>query len=104
VRVQHEQDFGAQAETTSSGFYVHAGVKLGAFKPYARYEEMRIAAEDALFASVPDYRARLLGVRWDFEGLAALKTEVRREHIGSEEGQNSLLFQLTFVLPSFMAM
>ena len=105
VHVQHEQDFGTQAETTSTGYYIHGGVKLGSFKPYARYEEMRIDEDDVLFAAtVPDYRAQLVGLRWDFEGLAALKAELRREHIAAEEGQNSVLVQLTFVLPSFIGM
>lgn len=104
VHVRHEQEFAAVTETTSSGYYVHAGVKLGAFKPYARIEEMRIGDGDELYAALADYRAQLVGIRWDFESLAALKTEFRREHIGGAEGQNSLLVQLTFVLPSFMGM
>jgi hypothetical protein len=104
VHVSHDQEFAAINETTSSGYYVHAGVKLGAFKPYGRIEEMRIAAGDELFAAVPDYQAQLVGLRWDFESLAALKTEFRRERIAGAERQNSLLIQVTFVLPSFMGM
>ncbi|HEX6693170.1 MAG TPA: hypothetical protein VF035_00565 [Longimicrobiales bacterium] len=91
--------------TTSDGFYVQAGVRLpGALwrlKPYGRFENMDIATDDAVFApNLADYEAVIGGVRWDFEALATLKAEFRREQSAGGERLNSLYFQAALVVPS----
>jgi hypothetical protein len=110
VNVRHDPEgivvSGAEpAATTSDGWYVHGAVKLGAFKPYGRLERLGIDEDDRIFlATVPDYEAQVVGVRWDFSALAALKAEARREKVGSAAAANSLYVQAALVVPSFVGM
>ena len=105
VRVRHEDDAGAVAN--SEGFYVQAGYRLpgglSSFKPYGRMERLFVDDADPVFAGVRDYDATIGGLRWDFETLAALKAEFRRDRWAGGEWLNSLLVQASIVVPSFGA-
>jgi hypothetical protein len=98
-------DDAAGEATTSDGFYIQAGLRLpGALwrlKPYGRFETMDIAIGDAVFAAeLPDYEAVIGGLRWDFESLATLKAEFRREQAAGADRLNSLYLQAALVIPS----
>jgi hypothetical protein len=103
AHVRHEPDAGAEA--VSDGFYVQAGYRLpgglASVKPYGRFERVHVNAADAVFSGLADYDAVLAGVRWDFETLAALKLEGRRERRGGADWLHSLLIQVALVVPSF---
>jgi hypothetical protein len=104
ANVRHDPTAGGTA-TSSDGYYVHAALRLpgalASLKPYARYERIDIDYADPVFATVMDnYRAMLLGVRWDFETLATVKLEGRRERLAGTDWQNSIYLQLAFVVPS----
>jgi hypothetical protein len=108
ANVQHEPA-GGGASTSSDGYYVHAAVRLpgglSPLKPYGRYERIDIDDADLVFTPlIGDYRAMLLGVRWDFETLATLKLEGRRERLAGADWQNSLYVQFAFVVPSYSGM
>jgi hypothetical protein len=102
VHVRHEADDASEA--TSQGFYVQAGYRLpgslAALKPYGRLERLHVDAADPVFAGLTDYDAMILGVRWDFESLAALKAEGRHDRAGGD-WRNSLFVQIAIVVPSF---
>jgi hypothetical protein len=104
ARVRHEA---ASASSTSDAWYVHAGIRLpgglSSWRPYVRIEHMDIGAGLVLGSIVPDYRAAIAGVRWDFEALASLKGEVRSESFAGGERQPSLYLQASFVIPSMRA-
>lgn len=88
----------------SRGFYAHAGYTLGegarAFTPYLRVEQIDVDGDDPVFADLlEDYDAVLGGVRYDFETLAAVKAEVRRETFGDDDAVTSLYLQASFAVP-----
>jgi hypothetical protein len=101
ARVNH--DDGADV-VVSEGFYVQAGYRLPvgtAVKPYGRWERLQVDEADPVFSDVADYDAMIVGIRWDFETLAALKAEGRRERRAGGEWQNGLFLQVALVVPSF---
>ena len=104
AQVRHDPRAGGAA-LTSSGWYAHAGWRLpGAldrFKPYARFERLDVDALDTTFASdVPDYRAAIGGLRYDFDPMATLKAEYRRERWRGGEFVNGLYLQVAFAIAS----
>lgn len=100
ARVRHEP-VDERKESTSDAWYVQVGYRLPGdldrLKPYGRLERIAVPADDPLFAS-PDisHRGRIVGVRYDFATLAALKLEYRREHFAQESWANSLWLQAAF--------
>ncbi|HEX6306559.1 MAG TPA: hypothetical protein VFZ69_00150 [Longimicrobiales bacterium] len=102
VHVRH--DDGVE-DTDSHGFYVQAGFRLPdglpRLTPYGRFERMFVDAADAAFGGIPDMDAAIVGLRWDFESLAALKAEARRERRAGGEWLNGVFVQAAFVVPSF---
>jgi hypothetical protein len=102
ANVRHESR-ATSDEHSSEGWYAHAGYRLpGAlskWKPYARVERLDSNLADPVFTTVEDYRAIIGGLRFDFEGLAALKGEYRRERFGPGSDVNGLYFQVAFAVP-----
>ena len=103
--VRHEPDAGGNS-VDSEGWYVHAGMRLpgplSKWKPYVRLERLDSKAGDPVFSTigsaVADYRAAIGGVRFDFDGLAALKAEYRRERFGNGPDVNGLYLQVAFAI------
>ena len=101
AHVRHEPDGGGQA-TDTDAWYVQAAFRLpqpvDAFKPYARAERIGVENDDALFSPFGlEYRGWLIGVRYDFASLAALKLEYRDERFAEdEEHEKSLWAQVAF--------
>ncbi|MEX2282114.1 MAG: hypothetical protein WEE89_06500 [Gemmatimonadota bacterium] len=101
ANVRHE---GPADETfDSDGWYAHAGLRLPGnlshWKPYVRAERLDVAAGDPAFgAAIPDYRAYIAGIRYEFDILAALKAEYRRERFAGGTELNSLFLQVAFAL------
>ena len=72
------------------------------WKPYIRYEHPDVDDSDPLLGSDGlDYEGAILGVRWDFNSYAALKTEYRSEEFGNGGRENNFQVQLAFVLANF---
>lgn len=95
-------DPGADFERTSA-WYAQAGYRLAgaanALKPYIRYEKIDPAAADAFVTGLGlDYRAAVVGVRYDFAPLAALKAEYRNIQFDDASGSGSLVIQASFAL------
>jgi len=103
IHVAHTE-IGGTGSAGSPSWYAHLGYRLpGALRvltPYARFEEMRIAESDAVFAGfIADYEAAVLGVRYDFDDLAALKAEYRGEKFDGSERFDSFFIQASFAVP-----
>ncbi|HEX6134095.1 MAG TPA: hypothetical protein VFZ24_09030 [Longimicrobiales bacterium] len=102
VHVRH--DDGA-IDSDSHGFYVQAGYRLPEglprLTPYGRFERLLVETSDPAFAGIPDRDAVIVGLRWDFETLAALKAEARRERRDGGEWLHGVFVQAAFVVPSF---
>src|SRR5690606_34386739 len=71
--------------------------RLASLIPYARFERLFVDEADATFASLEDYDAMIGGIRWDFETLAALKREGRRDRRQGGDWSNSLFVQVALV-------
>lgn len=69
------------SRSSSEAYYLQVAYRLPIldkrFKPYARYERIRIPASTVVFRDTPSLRGGLVGVRWDFSDFAALKLEYR---------------------------
>lgn len=82
----------------SAGGYAQLAYRVGAFKPYYRFEWVGISSRDRFYARTPgaeDTQLHLAGVRWDLQEFAALKLEVRRrltDSFDSVEGAAQLSF------------
>ncbi len=103
IYVSHDE-LATDVTTSSPSWYAHLGYRLpGSLRsmtPYARYEDIDIDAQDIVFTGVlEDYEAAIVGVRWDFEGFAALKGEYRGEKIGDTDRANSWFVQASFAIP-----
>jgi hypothetical protein len=91
-------------ESVSDGWYAHAGWRLGGplyrFKPYVRVEHVDVSMTDPVFAqTLTDYRAGIAGLRYDFDALATLKGEYRRERFGANAPYvNGFYVQVAFAI------
>lgn len=101
ARIRHEPDGGGE-NTDTDAWYFQAAYRLplpvDAFKPYARVERIAVDDGDPLFEPFGlDYKGFLVGVRYDFASLAALKLEYRDERFADdEEREKSLWAQVSF--------
>lgn len=80
ARVRHRPDDGGP-DATSTGWYVQAAYRLpvwnSKWKPYARWERLRVDENDVAFRSVAPVRLLTAGIRWDVAQVVALKAEYR---------------------------
>ena len=102
IDVTHEPAAGGTSRG-SSAVYVHVGVRLPgslrALTPYGRWENMEVDLSDPVFGSVlPDYDAVVAGVRYDLDGLAALKAEYRNEKFAGGAAVHSFIMQASFAI------
>jgi hypothetical protein len=99
--IRHEPDGGGET-TNTDAWYLQAAYRLpkpvDALKPYARAERIAVDDDDPLFSAFDlDYRGWLVGIRYDFASLAALKLEYRDERFAEDdEHEKSLWAQLAF--------
>jgi hypothetical protein len=91
-------------ESVSDGWYAHAGWRFGGslyrFKPYVRVEHVDVSMTDPVFAqTLTDYRAGIAGIRYDFDALATIKGEYRRERFGANADYvNGFYVQVAFAI------
>ncbi len=103
ARVKHEPRTLGEA-TTSDGWYAHAAWRLGGplyrLKPYVRIEHLDVNMSDPVFApALSDYRAGIAGLRYDFDALATIKGEYRRERFGANpDFVNGFYVQIAFAI------
>ncbi|HEB27064.1 MAG TPA: hypothetical protein ENI05_04730 [Porticoccus sp.] len=101
---EHEYDNGAQGNNYGSGFYIQAARQMEgrfeAFKPYVRLDKINADHDDILFAKDQSFESVTLGVRYDLTHSTALKVEYRNEQSGDKDRLNSLVLQLSIVLPN----
>ncbi len=100
VWVRH-RPVGGGALRRSRAYYVQAAYRLSVFaarlKPYVRYEDMHVAADDPVYVDVPSRRTGLGGVRFEASELVAVKAEYRRQRIdGHRSDVNGVHAQLSF--------
>jgi hypothetical protein len=75
MRIRHD-DRASSRRFTTRGMYVQASYRLGAFRPYYRFDRLDAAKGDPFYGPfVLDVIRHTLGLRWDFIARAALKFE-----------------------------
>jgi hypothetical protein len=94
------KDVATGAESKNWAYYVLLAYRLPIWgqrwKPYARGEEMDVAASDPAFGGlIQDYRRYLGGVRIDVADQAALKLEYQRIREGGEDYYNAVYSQIS---------
>lgn len=103
IHVSHKE-IGTAVSTGSPSYYVHLGYRLAGaasdWRPYARYENMEIDDADVVLGGlVPDYQAVVVGLRYDFAALAALKAEYRAETVAGGARMDAYYVQASFAMP-----
>lgn len=103
IHVSHEE-IDSGLSTGSPSYYIHLGYRLSGvaqdFTPYARYEDMDIDPTDAVFSGLlGDYQAIVIGLRYDFDALAALKAEYRSEDVAGGQRTDAYFIQASFAIP-----
>ena len=103
MNVSHEALSGGPSRGSPS-YYVHLGYQLSgaarSLQPYIRYEDMDVDEADPVFAGlVADYEAVVVGLRYDFVQLAALKAEYRSEEVGGGPRTDAYYVQASFAIP-----
>jgi hypothetical protein len=58
------------------------------------------AADPVFTGQLDDYRAQIAGLRYDFDSLASIKAEYRRERFGVSSAVNGLYLQVAFAIAS----
>lgn len=103
ARVAHEGPLVGDEDAASQAWSLHVGYRLpgglAALVPYARYEDLDVDPGDPVFSGLSDYDGFLVGLRWDFDVLAAIKAELRRDAFADEEDRTSLFLQVSFAVP-----
>jgi hypothetical protein len=95
--LQH-QPRGALPGTTSRGYYAQASRRVGAVRPYARFDYLDIPRSDALFGFLGRRSGPTVGVRYDFDALAAVKlqtshlTQTTRSTMNRFDAQVAFMF------------
>ena len=102
----HELKSDSSADGDIDAWYAQFAYRLkdewSAWKPYLRYESTDVDESDPLLgAEGLDYEGAILGIRWDFNPHAALKTEYRSEEFDNLGRENNFQIQLSFVLADF---
>jgi len=86
--------------TTNRAYYVQVAYRLPGrgshWKPYYRWEDIRIASGDEVFASLRSRNGSILGVRFDASDLVALKAEYRRQRDSGHPYVNGFYSQACF--------
>ena len=98
--VRHQPVDGTQT-TSSLAYYVQAAYRLPAFdrawKPYYRFEHIKIDAADPVLVGVPNLDGSTLGVRYDASTYAAIKSEIRvRRRVSDQARTNGWFLQICF--------
>lgn len=104
AQVTHSPVDGPGDTVRNYAYYVQAAYRLPQpwrrFKPYARLEWIDSPSEDPVFGALQmEYDAMLVGIRYDFSMLAALKLEYRNEQFAGADRTNSLYIQASFTFP-----
>jgi hypothetical protein len=73
--VFRRQARGGPAAVTSRGYYAQASRRFGSVRPYARLDYLDIPKADQLMSFLGRRSGPTLGVRYDFDALAALKLQ-----------------------------
>ena len=85
------------AATNVSGAYSQVSQRVGALRPYARYEYLDVPAGDPLRAVAEHMSGPSVGLRLDPMPFAAVKVEYRRQSFGTRpDALNAWVAQLSF--------
>lgn len=104
AHLRHREAVAAASGVSSDAFYLQIAYRLpgfdGALKPYGRVERVDVPASNPLLGTFGlDYSGQIIGLRYDFSTLAALKVEGRLERLDGGTRMSSLVVQGSFAIP-----
>ena len=95
--VRRRDEGGAVAATTTSpAYYSQISRGFGRWRPYARVEGMDVPAAITSGAPAAPQTLSLVGLRFDFSELAALKAEYRYHDVSGASGINAVVASVSF--------
>ncbi len=104
THIRHTADVARATTLRTNAFYAQASWGLhgaaAGVRPYGRYEKIdAMVPEQSAFAALgEDYESVIVGVRYDFDLLAALKGEYRREKLAVDDWTNTFVVQASFAI------
>ncbi|MBW8770195.1 MAG: hypothetical protein JF589_10595 [Gemmatimonadetes bacterium] len=88
---------GAGTASDSHGYYAQASRRFGSVRPYARMDYLEIPKTDPLFAFLGRRFGPSVGVRYDFQPLAALKLQTSHLNQTTRPNMNRFDAQVSFM-------
>jgi hypothetical protein len=88
---------GPAPASDSYGYYAQASRRIGAVRPYVRMDYLDIPSTDALFAFLGRRSGPSVGVRYDFQPLAALKLQSSHLNQTTRPDMNRFDAQVSFM-------
>jgi hypothetical protein len=79
------------------GFYTLLSRRIGQFRPYTRFDWVDVPASDALFGFLGRRSGPTVGVRYDFDALAALKVQAGHLNQTTRPTMNRVEAQVSFM-------
>jgi hypothetical protein len=95
-QVQRDHSIGATVTYNTPLGYTQFSRKFGKYRPYFRWQEVNVPANDPLYGSVGRYESPSLGLRMDFTGYAALKVQYNRIYSRDPMPKNGVDSQVAF--------
>jgi hypothetical protein len=96
VAMRHHSRAGG-APNVTRGWYAQASRRLGAFRPYARYDYVDVPKANQLFAFLGRRTGPTGGLRWNFDALAAFKLQVSHLRQTTRPTMNRVDAQVSFM-------
>jgi hypothetical protein len=94
------RDLASGVRAAHRAYYVQVAYRLrawrGHWKPYYRWEDLRVDARDGVFTSIASRKGSLVGLRFDAADLVALKAEYRRQRDPGSAAVNAFYSQVSF--------
>lgn len=97
VVVRHDSRRTAVPTNTMRGYYAQLSRRFGDVRPYLRMDYLDVPAANQLFAFLGRRSGPTLGIRYDFDALAALKVQTSRLQQTTRKSMNRVDLQVAFM-------
>jgi hypothetical protein len=94
--LQRDHSVGSSITYNTPLGYTQISRKFGEFRPYFRWQEVNVPANDPLYGTVGRYEGPSGGLRMDFTGYAALKVQYNRIYTRDPLPKNGVDSQVSF--------
>jgi hypothetical protein len=95
-QLQRDRSVGSTVTHNTPLGYTQFSYKFGKYRPYFRWQEVNVPANDPLYGTFGRYEGPSVGLRMDFTGYAALKVQYNRVYTHDPLPRNGVDSQVAF--------